>query len=206
MRIKKYLSQVKRVCLVAVLSLTLGGFQTVMAQEMENATVFTQPRAITPFKLQDDAGKSFTNTNLMGHWSLLFFGFTNCAMICPTTMTELNKMYQLLEKDKIKNLPQVIFISVDPERDTVKRVHDYVRSFNPNFIGVTGKEKEIATLAKQLGVMFMKLPNKENPKDYAIDHSAFIVLVDPNGQAYGIFSSPHQAEDMAQNYKQITKA
>jgi protein SCO1/2 len=175
------------------------------AADMENATVFTQPRAIKPFKLQDDVGKPFTNANLIGHWSLLFFGFTNCAMICPTTMTELNKMYQLLEKETVKNLPQVVFISVDPERDTLKRIHDYVRSFNTNFVGATGDEKELAILAKQLGVMFMKLPNKENPKHYAVDHSAFAVLVNPKGQAYGIFSTPHEADDMAKNYKLITK-
>ncbi|MDF2867360.1 MAG: Electron transport protein SCO1/SenC [Gammaproteobacteria bacterium] len=205
MKLNSYFAQLKAVFKAFIVVSAMLSIQTSYAAEMENATVFTQPRTIAPFKLQDDSGKTFTNANLTDHWSLLFFGFTNCAMICPTNMTELNKMYQLLEKSKVKELPQVVFISVDPERDTVKRVHDYVRSFNPNFVGVTGDEKQISALSKQMGAMYMKLANKENPKNYDIDHSAFMMLVDPKGQMYGIFSSPHEAKTMAKNFKQITK-
>lgn len=182
------------------------GLQSAYAAELENATVFQQPRAIVPFELQGDAGKPFTNQDLTGHWSLLFFGFTNCAMICPTTLTELNKMYELLKNAKVKDMPQVVFISVDPERDTVKRIHGYVQSFNPEFKGATGSEAELTKLTKNMGVMYMKITNKEDRKHYAIDHSAFIVLVNPKGQMYSIFTTPHEADVMAKNYKQITAA
>jgi len=204
----KFSQGFKRVSqLTKILWLFCCGFSvtTGYAAEMQNATVFNQPRNIAAFKLQDDAGKPFTNANLQGHWSLLFFGFTNCAMICPTTMTELNKMYQILQKAKVEQLPQVVFISVDPERDSIKRIHDYVVSFNPKFIGATGEESQIVSLTKQMGVMFMKIADKDDPKKYAIDHSAFVVLVNPKGQMYGIFSSPHQAEEMAKSYQQIIK-
>lgn len=206
MKFNNYFSKLKRLFVASIAVLAVLNIPTGYAMDTENATIFTQPRVIAPFKLQDDAGKPFTNASLTNHWSLLFFGFTNCAMICPTIMTELNKMYQLLEKDGVKQLPQVVFISVDPERDTVKRVHDYVRSFNANFVGVTGDEKQISALSKQMGAMYLKIANKDDPKNYDIDHSAFIMLVDPKGQMYGILSSPHQAKIMAKNFKQMTMA
>lgn len=206
MKFNNYLSKLKSLGVVFIAVLAALSIPSVYAKDLENATVFLQPRVIAPFKLQDDTDKPFTNANLSERWSLLFFGFTHCAMICPTIMTELNKMYQLLEKDEVKGLPQVVFISVDPERDTVKRVHDYVRSFNPNFVGVTGDEKQIAALSKQMGAMYLKITNKDDPKNYDIDHSAFIMLVDPKGQMYGIFSSPHEAQTMAKNFKEMTAA
>lgn len=206
MNLKKYLSSLTKIMVLVGLILSFNTYQTAWAMELQNATIFTQPRTVVPFKLQTDNGNSFSNENLKGHWSLLFYGFTNCAMICPTTMTELNKMYQILAKDKQQVLPQVVFISVDPERDTIKRLHNYVHSFNPHFIGVTGDEKELATLAKHMGAMYMKVRDKKDPTHYYIDHSAFIILVNPKGQMVGILSSPHEAENMANNFKQITQA
>ncbi len=193
----------------AVLSLGLGlGLILAcpaMAAELENATVYQQPRAIAPFTLQTTDGQQFTKQDLQGHWSLLFFGFTNCAMICPTTMTELNKMYQQLQQAKVKDLPQVVFISVDPERDSLKRIHGYVKAFNPAFMGATGSEAELTKLSRQLGVMYMKVRDRKDPKHYAIDHSAFVVLVNPQGQAYGLMTTPHKADTLAHNYRQITQ-
>lgn len=203
---KKYFRSLTKVILSLGLILGFSAYLPVWAMDLEYATVFSQPRAIAPFKLQDDKGEHFSNANLKGHWSLLFFGFTNCAMICPTTMTELNKMYQLLTKAKEQVLPQVVFISVDPERDTLKRLHNYVHAFNPNFVGVTGDEKELAKLAKNVGAMYMKVVDKDDPNQYYIDHSAFIILVNPEGHMYGIFSSPHEADNMAKNFVAISKS
>lgn len=175
-----------------------------MAQELDNATIYQKPRAIAPFSLQFVDGQPFTKADLKGHWSMLFFGFTNCAMICPTTMTELNKMYHILQQVKVKDLPQVVFISVDPERDSLKRIQGYVKAFNPAFLGATGSEAELSKLSRQLGAMYMKVRDKNDPKHYAIDHSAFVVLVNPQAQAYGLLTTPHVADTLAHNYAVIT--
>ena len=83
-----------------------------------NATVLNNPRQISDFKLTDNTGQTFTQDSLRGHWTMMFFGFTRCPSICPTTMAELSKTYKQFAKDNVKDFPQVVMVSIDPERDT----------------------------------------------------------------------------------------
>jgi protein SCO1/2 len=163
------------------------------------------PVAIAPFHLTDNHGKIFTNENLKGHWTMLFFGFTNCGFVCPTTLTELNKMYQQLQNKLSKNnLPQVIFISVDPARDTVKRINEYVTAFNPQFIGLRGKESATEKLENELHIMAEKMQTSRKGKNnYTIDHTAEILLINPAGQLQAYMSYPHTAEQMIKDYNLI---
>lgn len=167
---------------------------------LKNATVLNQPRIISTFKLTDMNGKPFTNEKLTGHWSLVFFGFTRCPMICPTALSTLNDMYQKLQTMQQSPMPQVIFVSVDPERDTPEQIKNYLLSFNKQFIGATGDKKQIDKLAQELSSVYMKVKQSDNKQDdnsYSIDHSAAILLINPNGQFYGVFSAPQNANDMA---------
>jgi protein SCO1/2 len=166
----------------------------------ETATVFNQPRLITPFNLTDDKGQPFTIDNLKGHWSLVFFGFTNCPDLCPTTLSTLNKTYQILAADHQNPMPQVIFISVDPERDSIERIQTYLKNFNPNFIGATGSKPELDKLTQELSVIYAKVMEEDH---YMIDHSGTIILVNPQGQFYGVFTLPHDATNIAKDIKSI---
>jgi len=161
------------------------------------------PKEINDFTLADTQGNTFTKANLKGHWTLMFFGFTNCALVCPTTMAAVNKMYQALQSElPADKMPKIVMVSVDPDRDTVARMKSYVTSFNPNFLGARAGIKEITALEKQLNIVAVKIQTDGKGKNhYTIDHSAEILVFNPNGQLQAYLSYPHKAEQMVQDYK-----
>lgn len=169
------------------------------------ATIVPSPRLVHPFNLTDDANKTFTADNFQQHWSVLFFGFTSCDMMCPTTMAELGKFYQLLKDQKVKTMPEVVMISVDPEHDTTAAMHKYVKSFNSNFVGVTGNEKEVEKLTAELGIVYMKAAKTTDEMAGQINHSGTLVLINPKGEAQAFFSYPHDAKQIASDYKTIVE-
>lgn len=173
--------------------------------EIKSGTVFPNPRLVSPFKLVDAKYQVFTNKNLTGHWSLLFFGFTNCPMLCPTTLTTLNQTYQQLVDKKVSSLPQVIFISVDTESDTPKKADNYAKTFNKAFTGITGAKDQIDHLAKELNVLYMKIDQNSKDKSYTIDHSGTVLLIDPEGRLHALFSQPLDSKLLAEDYKTIIK-
>lgn len=173
-----------------------------------SGTVFPQARELHTFNLLDGKGQSFTNKNLQGHWNLIFFGFTHCPVICPTTLSLLNQAYIKLKNANYQPLPQVIFISVDPERDDPNRVGQYAAGFNPDFIGLTGEKTSIDQLTRDMNAVYLKVALKpatpgEKPA-YTIDHSTAIMLVDPQGRLRAILSSPANGDKFAQDYQTIT--
>jgi protein SCO1/2 len=206
--------------LVLVTIATLVYHLSVNAKDQLTASVLPKPKEVASFKLEDKEGNVFSNQNLRGHWSLLFFGFTSCPAICPPSMTALKQAYSIIES-KHKALPQVVFISVDPERDTPVRIKNYVTSFNKSFQGFTGNKEQLDKLTSSLGILYMKVNPQGSPnssdanlaaassdssvssKDYTIDHSGSILLVDPQGRLTAIFTMPHIAKTMASDYMQI---
>jgi protein SCO1/2 len=177
----------------------------VLAKLTIDGVYLPEAQEITDFKLTDHNGKPFGKDNLKGSWSFVFFGFSNCGMVCPTTMAALNKMYIALDKTLPKNqLPRIIMISVDPDRDSVTRMKEYVKSFNPNFIGLRGKIEDTNALEKQLHIVAARLETETDSKEhYTINHSAEILIFNPQGNLQAYFSFPHQAEQMVTDYKQI---
>ena len=151
---------------------------------------FETPRQINEFELVDHLGNTVSNENLLGQWSLLFFGFTFCPDVCPTTLSVLNEAVS-----KLENPPQVIMVSVDPERDTPAVLANYVPSFNPAFVGYTGTFDGIVSLAVQLNIAFGKVPGLEVGA-YTVDHSANIVVVNPRGHYAGFMRAPHNAQNI----------
>jgi protein SCO1/2 len=151
---------------------------------------FDTARQISQFNLIDHTGAGVTNNSLEGSWSLLFFGFTYCPDVCPTTLSVLNEAVSNLE-----NPPQVIMVSVDPERDTPSLLADYVPRFNPAFKGYTGEFDEIVSVATELNVAFGKVPGPELGT-YTVEHSASIVVMNPLGQYAGFIRAPHNAQNI----------
>lgn len=148
------------------------------------------PRKLAIPELSKADGTVFTLADLTGHWSLLFYGYTSCPDICPTTMN----MLAAAKKQTESNFPQVYFISVDPERDTLPNLAAYVQYFDKDFTGVTGSEKMLQALALQTSVVFMKAPaaaGSEN--DYLMDHSSALLMINPQGQLVAFINPPHTA-------------
>ncbi|MDH3925059.1 MAG: SCO family protein [Xanthomonadales bacterium] len=158
-----------------------------------------EPRVIADFSLVDDDGQPFSLERLKGQWSLLFFGFTHCPDVCPSALYDLAQVRKTLARndpEKTNNL-QVLFVSVDPERDTPRQLNQYVNYFDPEFIGVTGPEAQLAPLTLQLGIAYRIEDHEPGSQQYNVDHSASILLMNPNGQLHGVFPAPHQSDSMA---------
>lgn len=170
-------------------------------------TVLKTPRELSAFTLQGSDGKPFDNARLKGKWTLAFFGFTNCAMMCPTAMQELAKTYQMLEQDKVKTLPQVLMVSVDPERDTIEKVQDYVTKFNKNFVGAVGTSHSVRALSLEMGVAYEKVADRQkgSEQSYDIQHSGAVIVINPQGQIQAFFNWPHKPKDMASDYAQLVR-
>lgn len=173
---------------------------------LKNGTVFPQARNVSAFQLTDFNNQPLTNEKLKGHWTMVFFGFTSCPMVCPTTLSNLSKTYQQLQTAQQQPMPQVLFISVDPERDTPKRMQEYLLSFNKDFIGATSNKEQIDKLAQEMSVLYMKIQKQgAKPDDYNIDHSGTILLLDPAGQLLAIFSPPQNPQELATDLQTIIK-
>ena len=149
-----------------------------------------------PFSLVGGDGKPVTDRDFRGRYMLIFFGFTHCPDICPA---ELQVVAQALEQlgDKAKKVVP-IFITLDPERDTPEAMANYVKSFGPNFVGLTGSPEAIAAAAKAYRVAYSKVENKESTGDYSVDHSALVYLMDPEGRYVTHFSYGLSADQMAE--------
>lgn len=146
---------------------------------------YPEYRPLSAFVLRDNEGVTIDETIFEGRWTLVFFGFTYCPDICPTTMGVLARA-----TSKMSDPPAVILVSVDPERDTASSMDAYVRSFSPTFRGLTGEFDQIVLLASQLNVAFGKVPGPD-PEGYLVDHSASIAVINPKGEHVGFIKAPH---------------
>lgn len=151
----------------------------------------SEPRKLKAFSLLDQNGKSVNNQSLVGQTSLIFFGFTYCPDVCPTTLSILNMAIQDL---KVK--PQVVMISVDPERDNPAALSAYMAGFNPDFTAYTGSIDETKSLAKNLDSDFRKV-NLESDNNWTIDHTANIIVINKHGEYQGLIRPPHQIANIA---------
>jgi protein SCO1/2 len=167
------------------------------------ATTFPTPRPLKPFSLHDQYGKPFTNERFQGKWSFVFFGYTNCPDVCPATMNLMNIVSDKLEQAGISADDfQVVFVSVDPDRDDNAQLADYMKYFNPRFIGITGEKTQIDILAKQLSaIYFVRKPKGDKP--YEVDHSAAVLLIDPDGKFHALFTPPHDADRISKDVQSI---
>ncbi len=197
------------ILLIIFVTIIVGGFVYTKVKPRElspaalranNAFMFDRMRDIGEFALVDDNNQPFTSAQLRGKWSLLFFGYTYCPDICPTTMVLLNQFYGKL-KPELANDTQIVMVSVDPARDDVKKLHDYVRYFNPQFRGVTGEFLALQQFATALSIPFAKVPGGGD--NYQIEHSGSIAIVNPQGHYAGFFKAPHDLEKLLQNYRSI---
>ena len=143
-----------------------------------------------PFHLTDQNGRPVTEADIKGHPTLVFFGFTHCPDVCPTTLFEMSEIIRKLGPDADK--VNALFVTVDPERDTPAVMKDYLGSFDPHVRGLTGTPEEIAQIAKGYRVYYKKVPQGDN--DYTMDHTAIVYLMDKDGKFVTPFDAKKQPE------------
>jgi protein SCO1/2 len=190
--------------LVAMLSATAGAAFWKLSQARANPIrealiVLPEPRVIADFALVDQHGQSFSLDELRGNWSLIFFGFTHCPDVCPTALYELQQVKDILSQDSRSSIesPEVLFISVDPERDSAEKLDQYLAHFDSTFIGLTGEHEQLMPLTRQLGIAYRIEDHASGAEQYTVDHSSGILLINPSGQLHGVFPAPHIAEKIA---------
>lgn len=169
---------------------------------LEHATVLPASLPLPEFTLQDQNADTFTSRNLEGQWSLMFFGFTHCPDICPITLQQLAAARrQLAETIAADDLPGIVFVSVDPARDTTATVKAYTEAFGPGITGVTGELEEINKLTGALGIYHHRHDAVDG--HYAVDHSAAIVMINDRGEYHAMFSAPHSVEGLARDIQTL---
>lgn len=198
-----------------VIAISLGaGFyfatmQNKIMEEVKFPELFTHlspAKAIKDFSLVDYKNSSFNKSNFSGKWSLVFFGYTSCPDICPTTMQVLANSYEKLTALKSDYPTQVVFVSVDPGRDKPQdkpeKLKDYVSFFHQDFIGITGAHQKLLELTKQLGAAFeLKISPAENK--YEVAHTPIIFIINPEAKFNGFIRPPHTPEIILQTMKSL---
>ncbi len=170
-----------------------------------SATLLPELRPLAPFALIDQQGRVFDNQRLKGHWTLLNFGYTHCPDICPTNLALLAQMKDQLRQEGLKAPLKIGFVSLDPERDTPRQLADYLAYFDPDFLGITGPPPAISGLTGPLGILYRKAESEGSALEYVMDHSDAMVLLDPEGRYFALFSPPHDAAIMARDILAITR-
>lgn len=164
--------------------------------QAQGLTVLSRPREVMDFSLLDQHGQPFGRDDLKGHWSVMFFGFTNCPDICPTTLAQLAQADQQIDRSQLAAPISTYLVSVDPERDTAKKLREYTGYFSPEFFGITGTVAQLGEFASQVGIAFAKIPS-DGVDGYTIDHSVQIIVFNPKGHFHAFMKPPHEAAQIA---------
>jgi protein SCO1/2 len=167
------------------------------------ATYLQHGKPITGFSLIDYNKQPFDASRFKGKWTFMFFGYTNCPDVCPTTLLVMKGVWaKFPEQVKAAPSPQMVFVSVDPDRDSPAKLKKYVTFYRPDFLGVTGKADQIDVLTNQVGVMY-GFDDDPDGKGYTVKHSAQIILVDPEGKMRAVFSPPYKVDAIVHTFVQI---
>ncbi len=180
------------VAIILAIALSAGVFFAIRMNppaEPETAFVLPAPTPLPEFSLLDQSGAPVSADSFRGHWNLVFFGFTHCPDICPATLQILATATKTLADAGHEPLPRIVLVSVDPERDTPELMGRYVDYFGSGNLGVTGDLDELLKLTSALGIYFEKQPGDD--ENYNVDHSAAVLLVNPDGAFHALFSGPH---------------
>ena len=178
--------------IVSIAIILVGGFfsaftrarvMTTEELKSQGAYLYENPRLLPNFTLENDRGERITPTTFQGQWSVVFFGFTYCPDVCPTTLAQLKAFY------------------LDPARDTPERLHSYLDFFHPAFRGITGDFLEIHRFATSLNIPFTKVPG--GGSNYLVEHSANVALINPKGHSVGFFKAPLEISKMKRAYLSI---
>lgn len=164
--------------------------------------VYPEPRAISPFRLTQHDGSPFDLETLRGKWSFVFFGYTYCPDVCPTTLAELSRAQQLLETAGDDADNRYFFVSVDPKRDTPARLAQYTGHFNKKIVGVSGDAPALKQFTHPIGVAYA-FPDGTSGERYGVDHSSVVALFGPDARLHAVFTAPHRAETLVDGFRKI---
>lgn len=165
----------------------------------------TDFRTVQAFELEDANGQSITQEVFEDQWSLVFFGFTHCPDVCPVTLQVMKEVVADLEEQQQES-PQIVFVSIDPVRDTAEVLKKYIGYFDEDFTGITGELNSVHELSSSLGIVASFTANADDPDNYGVDHTASLLLVDPQRRVRAKITPPHEADTIVSDFLKLTAA
>lgn len=187
--------------LVAAIAVAVGFFVGARflgappAPATKTAVLYPSPRAVPPFSLVKADGTPLTAADWRGRWNLVFIGFTHCPDVCPNTLAVFRQVWGVLERQGLTRRLRFDFVSVDPARDTGERLAEYTGFFHKDFTAATGSDEELTRFTRALGLVYARVPGEGD--SYTVDHSASVVIIDPEGRVVGLFRPPFEAVPIA---------
>lgn len=177
------------------------------APQAASFNLLKTPRTLPAFSLQQSDGTPLTGDELQGHWTVVFLGFTHCPDVCPTTLAQLAGAQKRWASMPEAIRPRVLFVSADPERDSPTLAGDYAHAFHADTLAATAPIPQLEAFARSLSLVFMKSPGASGrPDDYTIDHSAALVMLDPQTRMAGVVQPPFDIKGIAADLETLTKS
>jgi protein SCO1/2 len=176
----------------------------VAAPQLQAARLFPAPRELPAFSLASGKDGHIDKNSLAGHWTIVFLGFTHCPDVCPTTLADMAKAQKIWRTLPAATRPRLLFVSVDPDRDTPAALADYARFFDADTLTATAPEPALGAFAKSLNLVYMKVPMANG--DYDMDHSSSLMLLDPQVRQAGFLRPPLEPAKIASDLIQLSKA
>ena len=180
-----------------------GEAPAVPSGQLKSVQLITPPRELADYRLTFSDGKEATPASLRGAWTIVFLGFTHCPDVCPTTLAELAKAQKSWEAMPVSIRPRVLFVSVDAERDSPAKTGEYAHFFRTDTLAASGDPAALANFTQVLGLVFMKVPLANG--DYSMDHSATLVVLDPQGRQAGLIRPPLVWNDIASDLRLLAE-
>lgn len=199
------LTMLRRSLLILALAYVTPSFALDRDALLDQANILLLPRerAIPQFELVDQDGQPFSNLSLQGRWHILFFGFTACPDICPTTLSDMRRLFSQLPAGVREQL-QLVLLSADPARDTPQQLKTYLSYYRAGFIGLTGNMDQLQNLSKALGLPF--IPASETHGDYSVSHSGNLALLAPDGSLRGHIRAPLKLDGLKEMLPQVLES
>ncbi len=172
--------------------------------QFEQLVILPTPKTLGPVNFTDHNNEAFTAQNFANKWTILFFAFTNCPDICPSTLHTMKTVKQDLVKAGVWSQFQLAMVTVDPARDSTERLKQYVPFFDTEFIGLRADEQYTSEFAKSVGILFFKGETLENG-GYDVDHGAALILINPQGEFAGAFNAPHTQNVLTADFIKLGK-
>ncbi|KIY44476.1 SCO1 protein [Fistulina hepatica ATCC 64428] len=173
-------------------------------EQMRTSSQYGRPKVGGPFSLKTHTGETFTEKDLLGKWSFVYFGFTNCPDICPTELDKVSGVLDAVgEHFATSTIFQGVFVTVDPARDPPSAIAHYLQDFHPLFTGLVGSYDEIKAICRAYRVYFSTPPNADPKGDYLVDHSIYIYLMDPEGNYVDAFGQNSSKEDIVEKVREV---
>ena len=191
---------------LAVFNLKIQPDNVAIDEQLQHATYLYDQQVVIPdFDFIDNPGRSFTKNNIRDQWTLWFFGFTHCPDICPTTLATLSHSLALIEQQQNSADLSIVFVSVDPERDSPEHINNYISGFDSRITGTSGYNESLQVFLKNMGIIATINKPTEDSTDYQVDHSSAVYLIAPDTAISAVFNTPHQASTIAEDFLTIKR-